>query len=156
MSTFGPAINNLGCASAIFVDDLLNGNVTNNGSAFFTGLNTLSAQLNNLAGNLSFINSSLSDFTATGGGSDSDTALTNINSLLTQIQQIPDTSSPYKLVLTYSTPIDATVTSSTLDSTFIAVLGDYTNSSTLVGAFYTVVQAIHTTVINLRTNAGSF
>ena len=41
VSTFGPAITNLGCSSAIFFDDLLNGNVTSNGSSFFTGLNTL-------------------------------------------------------------------------------------------------------------------
>ena len=41
MSTFGPTINSLGCSTAIFVDDLLNGNVTANGSSFFTGLNTL-------------------------------------------------------------------------------------------------------------------
>eukprot|EP00178_Gracilaria_changii_P006847 TRINITY_DN22220_c0_g1_i1.p1 TRINITY_DN22220_c0_g1~~TRINITY_DN22220_c0_g1_i1.p1 ORF type:complete len:294 (-),score=9.45 TRINITY_DN22220_c0_g1_i1:1071-1952(-) len=156
VSTFGPAINNLGCSAAIFVDDLLNGNVTSNGSAFFTGLNTLSAQLGNLNTNLSNINGNFSDFTSTGGGSVSDTALTNTNNILSAVQQIPHTTSPYQLVLTYNTPIESSPTSSTLDSTFIAVLGDYSNSSTLVGGLYTIVQGIATTITNIRSNASSY
>ena len=156
MSTFGPAINNLGCASAIFVDDLLNGNVTSNGSAFFTGLNTLSSQLTNLNGNLSNIAGNFSDFTTAGGGSVSDTALTNVNNILTSVEQIPDTTSPFKLVLTYNTPINTAGNTGTHASTFIDILGYSGNSSSLVGALYTLVNAIKTTITTLRTDAAAF
>ena len=138
MSTFGPAINHLGCSAAIFVDDLLNGNVTSNGSAFFTGLNTLTAQIDNLDGNLSNINGNLTDLAGT--GTTSETALNDVTAVLGNVQQIPDTTSPFQLTLVYNTPIDAS--SGTTPSTFKPVLGDYTNSSSLVGSLYTLIQTI--------------
>ena len=63
---------------------LLNGNVTSNSSAFFTGLNTLNAQIGYLDGNLSNINGNLSDLAGT--GTTSDLALTDVNNALSQVQ----------------------------------------------------------------------
>jgi hypothetical protein len=62
----------MGCAASIFVDDVLNGNVTTSGSTktFFTGLNTLSTQLTSLNANLGTIDSSFNDLATTGSSSD--------------------------------------------------------------------------------------
>ena len=43
-----------------------------------------------------------------------------------------------------------------MDSNFIAVLGDSSNSSSLVGALYALVTGISTQITNLRSNASSF
>jgi uncharacterized protein YukE len=136
------------------VDDLLNGNVTLSGTTFFTGLNTLSNELSNLNANLNNINNNFSDFTTTGAGSASDTLLTDLGTAKSNVQQIPDTSSPYQLVLAYQTPIDSST--GTTDSTFKVVLGDYSNSSSLVGAVYTAINAIYTSITQMRTDAASF
>lgn len=49
------------CASSIIIDDLLNGNVTVDGSSFFTGLIQLNTQLRHLNGNLTAINTTMAN-----------------------------------------------------------------------------------------------
>ena len=129
VSSFGPAFTNLGCSASIFVDDVLNGNVTSSGTSFFTGLNTLYNQLTNLDGNLSFIDSKLTDLnTTTSGGtvSTSYDALSYVSTSMTNVQKIPNTASPYVLNLKYPSSIDVAYTPAptlSVDSLFKGVLG---------------------------------
>jgi|JI9StandDraft_1071089.scaffolds.fasta_scaffold350257_2 hypothetical protein len=54
------AVSSSSCASSIILDDIINGNVTIDGSSFFLGLQQLDTQLANLQGNLTTINNSMS------------------------------------------------------------------------------------------------
>lgn len=147
----------MGCSIAIFVDDLLNGNVTTDGSTFFTGLNTLSAQISNLDSSLSNINTAMADLTDTNPAtSDTLTAYNNVDAAQTEVQKIPDSTAPYQLTLQYRSPLDQSAGLSNLDPQFKSVLGDYTQSSTLVGGLYTVVGRIKTFIADTRSSASSF
>jgi hypothetical protein len=98
------------------VDDLLNGNVTTDGSTFFTGLNTLSAQINNLDSSLSNINTAMADLRGTNPAtSDTLTALNNVNAAQTEVQQIPNPTAPHQLTLQYRSPLDQSAGLSNLD-----------------------------------------
>ena len=77
-----------------------------------------------------------------------------MTTVLTNIKQIPATTTPFQLVLAYNTPIDANT--GTTDSTFKPVLGDFTNTTSLVGGLYAVVDAIKTIISDTRTSASSF
>lgn len=76
----------MGCSVAIFVDDLLNGNVTSNGSKFFTGLNTLYAEIDNLDAKLVDINGNFSDLQSTAGTSHSQQALDSVTTAQTRVK----------------------------------------------------------------------
>jgi hypothetical protein len=161
VSTFGPSISNLGCSIAIFSDDLLNGNSTVNGTYFFTGLNTLSAQLGNLWSNLSTINTNFADLTGTtpapgAGNSESLLALNNVWNAANKVSQIPTGVANASLALSYMTPINSGSASVSLSSTFNSVLGSGTQSSTLVGGLYAVIGNIYSMIFNARSNATSF
>jgi len=146
----------MGCAVSIFVDDILNGNITNSGTSFFTGLNTLTAQLNNLNGNLSIISSSFNDLANTGSGTSFD-ASNAVAARMVDVLQIPSTSSPYTLTLSYQTPIDATSPTVALTSTFPAILGSYNSSnSSLISSLYTVLSGIKTTIDSAKSGAATF
>ena len=67
-SNVGPAFTNLGCSLAIFTDDLINGNVTLDGTSFFTGLTLFSSNLNFLDTNLTNIQNNLTDLSDTASG----------------------------------------------------------------------------------------
>lgn len=154
MSTFGPAISNMGCAVSIFVDDVLNGNTSSSGTTFFTGLNTLTAQLTNLNNSLASINGNFSDLANNLSGQ-SFNARSYVNSRMTDVKQIPDATN-FVLTLAYPTPIDSNPTTGTLTSTFVNILGSYTNSSSLVGALYSVLQGIYNTIDAAKSGAISF
>lgn len=93
----------MGCSTAIFVDDLLNGNVTTNGTDFFTGLNTLSANLDDLVTKLPDINGNFSDLTGTtpgtgAGQSKSQLAKDNVESVRdNKVKVIPKSTSPFEI-----------------------------------------------------------
>ena len=55
------SIGNMNCAKSIMLDDLLNGNVTDDASSFFSGLKQIDTQLGYLNGNISSINTTLSN-----------------------------------------------------------------------------------------------
>ncbi len=110
--------------------------------------------MTSLSGSLSDINGNFSDFTTSGGASQSDTAKTNVTTVRNQVRDIPNTVSPYKLTLTYNIPINAPTT--TLLSPFATVLGDHSNTSSLVGGLYTVINNISLMITDIRNNATSF
>lgn len=154
----------MGCSTAIFVDDLLNGNVTSNGSDFFTGLNTLSSKLNDLNGNLTNINTNFSDLTGatpgTGlGQSQSLLAYNNVDAVRTDIKEIPiGASAPYEINWFYMNDISASggPTGGSTVPLFKSVLGIFSNSSTVVGGLYTAVDKIATFISDARSEATSF
>jgi len=144
----------MGCAASIFVDDVLNGNTTANGTTFFTGLNTLSGQLSSLNASLANINGNFTDLANTTGGK-SFNAKSYVSSRMDDVKKIPD-STAFVLSLSYSTPIDSNSATGTLTSLFVSILGDYTNSSSLVGALYSVIKGIYTTIDTAKSGASSF
>lgn len=147
----------MGCCTAIVFDDLLNGNATIDGKTFFTGLNTLNSQVSALNSSLTDINGNFSDFTTSGGSSDSDTALTNINAARDEVKQIPSTTGPsYQMTLTYQTPIDQSAGLSPADPQFKPKLGHFADNSTMVGALYTILDKIGITISDTRSQAASF
>lgn len=154
-SSISSTFSNLACATSIFTDDLLNGNVTTSGTSFFAGLNTLSAQLTSLGSNLNNLQTYLADLADTGGGP-TKTCIDNIENVqTTDIKQIPDTSAPFKLVLSYSTPIDASGAPGTLNSAFIDVLGSFDTSGLLFNV-YNSITVVTTVMKQIKANALTF
>jgi hypothetical protein len=119
---------------AIFTDDLLNGNVTLNGSSFFVGLNQFNNQITSLSGNLTNISN---NFTQLQNANPlMSTATTTISTTLTNIQNIPGAT------LSYDSPINASPAPNPDVSTFNSILGTYTTSGSLVYILYQAVSAI--------------
>jgi hypothetical protein len=160
VTSFGPSISNMGCAVSIFVDDLLNGNVTSSGSQFFTGLNTLSSKLNDLNGNLTFISGNFSDLTGTvAPASTSQLAYNNVVSVRdTKVKLIPKTTSPFEIDHTYLADISASggPSGGPTIPLFKNVLGKFDNTSTVVGLLYDVINKIATLISDTKTQATSF
>ena len=52
MTRANPYFSKLECSSSMFLDNILNGNVTEDGQSFFVGMTTMIEQLNFLKGNL--------------------------------------------------------------------------------------------------------
>jgi len=141
----------MACSVAMFTDDLLNGNVTLNGSSFFVGLNQFSTQIVNLNTNLTNINNNFSSLT--------NAAMTNANTALTNtlanIKAIPSAGFT-ALPLSYSNPINSAAPGGTDASTFPAILGTYTTSNTLVWILYQAVSEINTFVTGIQSSASTF
>lgn len=155
-SNFGQSFNNMGCSLAIFTDDLLNGNVTLNGSSYFTGLHTFSSSLNDFSGNLSNIQTQLNDLSNSGGGL-SYGYVTNINTVQNNnVKKIPDNAGASTMNLLYSTPINSNAPSGTLQSSFSVKLGQYSSNSTLVGALYYAIEYARLTMQAIKDNSNSF
>jgi len=148
-SNIGPTFTNLACSTAIFTDDLLNGNVTLNGSSFWVGLNQFVTQIVNLNGNLTNISNNFTSL-SNAGMTASTTALTNA---LTAIKNIPQVGGA-ALSLAYTSPI--TGASGTDVSTFPAILGTYDTAGTLVYAMYQAVSGINTFVTGIQSSATTF
>jgi hypothetical protein len=127
------------CSVTIVPDDLLNGNVTASGANFFTGLNMLSQSLTWFNGNLTTINTVLSNFHP--GNSNMTNALVNGNNLLTNIKDIDGNTGNGMTAITYGAPISES-------STFPGELGTY-NTSGMIYAYYTLVKDIVSGVYQL-------
>ena len=80
--------NSVSCASSMILDDILNGNVTMNGSSFFVGLNQFYTQLGYLNTNLTSINNTMTNLLP---NSSNMTSVTNAaNDALQNIAMIPN------------------------------------------------------------------
>jgi hypothetical protein len=154
-SNVGTSLNNMGCSLAIFTDDLLNGNVTTDGTSFFTGLNVFSSKISDLSSNLGTITTSLSDLSNTAAG-DSKTYVGNIATVeTTYLQPLPTNAGSGAMTLTYNTPIDAATTGS-LTSSFPAILGTYTTSGTLLYKLYASIEYARLLMQGIKDNANGF
>jgi hypothetical protein len=147
--------NSVSCASSMILDDILNGNVTSDGSSFFVGLNQLHTQLGHLSANLTAINSTMSALQPNSSN------LTAVNTAaataLTHIAQIPnnlDAGGDMNPIL-YPTPLNAPTHTSTTSSSFPAVLGSSTTGG-YVGTLYSAVRAAKDAIASISSAAGSF
>lgn len=147
-SNIGPMFNNMACSVAIFTDDLLNGNVTLNGSYFFVGLNQFNSQITNLNSNLTNIANNFSSLQNTNPLMSA--ATTSISQTLTDIQNIPGST------LSYASPINSFSPIPTDTSTFNSILGTSTTSSSLVYILYQAVKAIEDFVNGIKSSATTF
>lgn len=94
----------MNCAKSIMLDDLLNGNVTDDASSFFSGLKQIDTQLGYLNGNISSINTTLSNIVP--GSTNITNAQTAASNALTAIAKIPKNvdSGGNMNDITYNTP----------------------------------------------------
>lgn len=149
------SLDSMTCASSIVLDDLLNGNVTTDGSSFFTGLTQLNIQLGYLNGNLSSINTTMANL-ATGS-----TNITNVQNdattALTNIAKIPNNvnAGGNMNAIAYSTPLNSGSPTGTINSIFPAILGSSTTGG-YVGALYTLVNGAKTSITNISQSATNF
>lgn len=151
----GSTFKSMGCSLAIFTDDLLNGNVTLNGSSFFTGLNLFSGNLGYLGGNLTNIKNNLTDLSNLASGT-TYTQVNNIQTAITTIKKIPDNAGTAAMNLVYNTPISAGTTTGTLSSSFNSILGTWSTNSTLVYNFYASVEYARLLMNGIKNSSNSF
>lgn len=143
------------CATSIVLDDLINGNVTSDGSSFFSGLNQINVQLGYLNGNLTAINNTMANLAP------SSPNITNVQNdataALTAIAKIPNNvnAGGNMSAITYNTPFNSGSPTGTITSTFPAVLGSSTTGG-LVGALYTLVSAAQSSISSISTSASNF
>jgi hypothetical protein len=114
------------CASSIIFDDILNGNVTLDGSSFFVGLIQFYTQLGNLNTNLASINNTMANLQS---NSSNMTSVSNsATTALTNIAMIPKNinSGGNMADIAYSIPLNSASPTSTINSIFPDVLGSST------------------------------
>lgn len=143
------------CASSIVLDDLMNGNVTTDGTSFFSGLNEINVQLGYLNGNLTAINNTMANLAP------SSTNMTNVQNdataALTAIARIPKNlnAGGNMNTISYNTPFTSSSTTGTIDSIFPGILGSSTTGG-YVGTLYTLVDAAKTAITTISNGADNF
>jgi hypothetical protein len=143
--------NNMACSVAIFTDDLLNGNVTLDGSSFFVGLNQFNTQMTTLGNNLANLQGNFSSLT----NASMTASITTLTNTLTDIQNIP-TGAGGAISLSYSSLINASPAAPTDISTFNTILGTSTTSGSLIYTLYQAVLGIKTFVTGVQTSSTNF
>lgn len=143
------------CASSIILDDLMNGNVTSDGTSFFAGLKQISTQLGYLNGNLTSINNTMANLIPTA------TNITNTQNdataALTAIAKIPANvnSGGNMSAIAYNTPFNAGTSTGTINSIFPSLLGSSTTGG-YVGTLYNLVNAAKASITSISNSASNF
>lgn len=60
-ATFKKGISDFQCSTSMLFDDVINGNVTADGSTFFTGISTMITSVNSLNANMADIRGNMTD-----------------------------------------------------------------------------------------------
>ncbi len=142
------------CASAIILDDIINGNVSTSGK-FFSGLKQIDTQLGYLDGNLTTVNNSMVNLKST--SANMTTVNTAGNTALSDTAKVPNNvnAGGNMNAITYDTPLNSGSPSSTINSIFPAILGSSTTGG-YVGSLYTTINSVLTTISAISSTAGSF
>ncbi len=134
-------------------DDIVNGNVTADGSSFFTGITKMVDAVTSLNTNMNDVNNNITAL---------DNALTTIVGYLAtakdDVQKIPNNVlAGGNAVITYNTKISDTfgATTGTTDSLFVSVLGS-SSTGGIIGSFYSALDTTHTTLTDIKTNSAAF
>jgi len=128
------------CSAAITLDDILNGNVTADGNSYFIGLNPLSIQLNLLKNNLNNIDGNLSLLRSGSPNGTLQQALDDCQTAMDDTKLISNNdASGNPLVLSYNTPIDNAISSGSISSSFIPILGSFSGTNGLVWNLYSSI-----------------
>ncbi len=134
-------------------DDIVNGNVTADGTGFFTGVTMLVQSINNLSTNMATINSSINDLNGNISG-----VVTNLATAKSDIQLVPNNANADgNAVITYNTKISDTFgsTSGTTPSLFVAILGS-SNNGGIIGSIYSSISATYDTLNGIKSSSGAF
>ena len=131
----------------------MNGNVTNDNSSFFMGLNQMPILLEQLRTNLTTIDNNLTELY-------SNTSNTTLNQAITQSQTaLADTvlisnndTAGNPLSLTYNTSLDSSSPTSSIVSTFPAILGT-SSTSGLVKTLHSALLGFEQFLSTLKSNA---
>ena len=153
--TIPNTMQSVSCATSIIFDDVINGNVTQDGSSFFLGLNQLHTQLGNLNGNMSTINTQMQNIQT---GSANITAVNNAGTqALTDTAKIPNNvnSGGNMNAIAYNTPFNSGSPTGTINSDFPTALGSSTTGG-LVGNLYTTITGVMTSISAISTAAANF
>lgn len=135
------------------LDNVVNGNVTTNGSSFFIGVDPLITQVGVLNTNFSNIQTQLSNLNNTLDG-----MVPHLQTMRNNIQKVPNNAlAGGNAPLIYNTKISDAfgTTTGTTESMFAGILGS-SNTSGIIGTFYTSFSNTTDTLDSIRAGAASF
>lgn len=135
----------MACSISMIPDDLLNGNVTNDGNSYFSGILTLKNNLNSFSTNSGTINAQLPAFNTASMA----TTMTSLTNLLNQIQVMD------VLSVTTSTTIQYGAIVGSQTSTFPTTYGSY-NTGGLLQSYYNYVNNLKTSLATISTNVDAY
>jgi hypothetical protein len=149
------SLDSMTCASAIVLDDLMNGNVTTDGTSFFAGLSQIKLQLGYLDGNLTSINNSMANLAS--GSTNITNVQNDATAALTAIAKIPNNvdAGGNMNAISYSTPLNSASPSGTTSSIFPPLLGS-SNTGGYVGTLYSLVTAAKASITSISSSADNF
>lgn len=134
-------------------DDIINGNVTADGTSFFSGITMLVSSINNLNTNMANIQTQMNHLNGNITG-----IVTNLATARDNIQKVPNNVlADGNANIVYLTSIKNTFggTSGPLPSTFVPILGS-SNNNGIIGGFYKTISDTHTTLSGISTSTTSF
>lgn len=135
------------------LDNVINGNVTTSGSSFFIGVDPLITQVVALNTSFSSIQAQLSTLNNT-----LDSMVPNLQTMRNNIQKVPNNAlAGGNAPLIYNTRISDTfgTTTTTTESIFAGILGS-SNTSGIIGTFFTSFSSTTDTLDSIRSGAASF
>jgi hypothetical protein len=129
-------------------DDLLNGNVTDDGQSYFSGLNMLNTNLNALVGGaLTTLNSAVASFQSTSGSMT--TAISSLNTLLTSITNSDGYGGVGVTTITYAANVNSQV------ALFPSIMGRSTTGGKLKTYYDQIVQ-FKTQIMGISAKADAY
>lgn len=148
------AVTKLGCAALITADDILNGNVTDSGSSFFTGIQTIYNQLSTLQGLMTNINTNLANAQNV-ATTPMYTAKQSLTTAKTDVSKVPTGAANGHLTITYALPVSGT---GSYNSYFPdKILGNSSSATTtIVGANIQLLNSMETFLDAIASNASTF
>jgi len=153
-STFKNGIEDLQCSTAILFDDIVNGNVTADGSAFFTGVSVMVSTINDLNTNINDISNNMTNL-----NNGLTTIVNDMNTALGNIQQVPQgVASGGNAVIDYASKINepfGSTTQGTVSSAFVTALGS-SSTGGIIGTIYSTIQTGYNTLSGIKSSAAAF
>ena len=150
--TFKDGLGDIQCSLSMMLDDVVNGNLTTSGS-YFIGVDPLITQITALNTNIGTINSSMVNL---------NTTLSSLSGVFTtmsnNVKNVPDGSGG-SAVINYLGNIGDTApatTGSAIPSKFIDVLGNSTNTASIIGVLYTSLTSTSSVLNSIQTGSAAF
>lgn len=151
-STFKTGLTNIQCSTAMFFDDIVNGNVTTDGNSFFIGVSQIVSTMGSLSTNMNTINTSLANLAG------NLTAVTgHLSTAQNNIQLVPNNAAADgNAVINYNAPIGSSSPSAgSLPSGFPTVLGSSGNGG-IIGTLYSKIASASSTLSSIQSGANGF
>lgn len=143
------------CQTAKFLDDFYNGNQTANQQYFFSGVTEIRYQLTSvLSPKLNAVDTQITKLKPT-AATTMNTLLTDINSVLTGLMNVPKGTDSLEFSQSYNWPLESSSTTSTLTGVVGPSVGTFGVSSTKLGALYSYVSSMHDNITAITTAASN-